>query len=293
MPSIIHESLVDLFRECPVLASELLSGTGAAIPDQSTPRITSAEFVDLNAAEYRADVVICLDTADREPAEAIIVEIQLDRDTKKRKSWPLYMAGVHARFDCLATLLVIAIDDGVSAWCAQPIPLDHNGSVVRPVVLGPHNLPRITDLDHACILPELAVLSVAAHGNEVDAAEIAMAALGACEELDSERSTRYADFVHASLNESARHALETLMSQHNYNYQSEFARRYLQQGVEQGVQKVTNTLREVLLGQLAQRFGEISESVQKRIEQAELEDLQRWSKRVIPATTITDVFLDD
>ena len=209
----------------------------------TTSRLTTATFAELDAAEYRADLVIRLyrtaangnapgdDAGDRSgnrdddcAAEAIIVEVQLDRDSKKRRSWPRYITGVHSRLGCLATLLVITIDDRVAAWCARPIPLDRNGSVIRPLVLGPRTLPRVTDIEQASRFPELAVLSAVARGNDHDAAEIAAVGLVACSGLDSPRSTRYADFIMASLDEAARNALEALMTMPEYEYQSDFAR---------------------------------------------------------------------
>ncbi|MCG8425403.1 MAG: hypothetical protein MJE77_46580 [Proteobacteria bacterium] len=222
--------------------------------------------------------------------EVIIVEIQLDRDTDKRYSWPTYMTGLRARLRCRATLLVVTVDDSITAWCRKPIPLDRSGdSVIRPVVLGPRELPRITDFAVARTLPELAILSAASHGEDQDAAEIAGAALGACQGLDSDRSTRYADFIIASLGEAARCALERLMELHNYEFQSEFAKRYVKEGMKEGM-KVHG--RKVLLTLLAQRFGDPSEQIRKRIEQAEINELERWTNRVIPARTLEDVFQD-
>ena len=267
MPSVAHESLVDLFRERPALALDLLcSVTGTYFAEQGKPSITSAEFSDLEPAEYRADVVVRLDDENGEATEAFIVEVQLDRDTGKRYSWPLYEAGVRARLRCQATVMVIAIDPGVAAWCAKPITLSRGGSVTRPIVLGPDELPRIRDMELAREQPELAILSVAAHGNEEDAAEIALAALDACRGLDSSRSTRYADFVLSSLGEAARRALETLMSLQKYEYQSDFAKKYYNQGRDEGRDEVRDSVKALLLKLLAQRFDELPERVRERVQ---------------------------
>ncbi|MDI1483016.1 hypothetical protein QHF84_40710, partial [Polyangium sp. y55x31] len=48
------------------------------------------------------------------------------------------------------------------------------------------------------------------------------------------RAKLYADLVLFSLGEAARMALEQLMSIPNYEYQSEFARKYVQEGREEG-----------------------------------------------------------
>lgn len=107
-----------------------------------------------------------------------------------------------------------------------------------------------------------------------------------CAGLDSPRSARYADLVWASLGENAQRILEALMQMHKYEYQSEFAKRYVQEGRTEVLQE----MREVLLEQLAQRFGEVPDSVRERIDHAEVAELMRWTKRIIPAAALADVF---
>ena len=78
-------------------------------------------------------------------------------------------------------------------------------------------------------------------------------------------------------------------------YQSDFARRYFGQGHEEGHKEGRQEGgREVLLGQLAARFGDLSDSLRRRVEQAEIDELQRWAGRVInPDATLADVFDPD
>jgi hypothetical protein len=52
--------------------------------------------------------------------------------------------------------------------------------------------------------------------------------------LDDERSRLYADLVLQSVHEGARAILEALMASGNYEYQSDFARRYVAQGRDEG-----------------------------------------------------------
>ena len=286
MPSFVHESLVDLFRECPALAPALVRETARfELPHGTVARVTAGEFADLDIAEFRADVVIRLDDAHGRAREILIVDVQLDRDRAKHVSWPLYVTSARARFGCMATLLVICIDGPVANWCVRPIPIDHNGSMFCPMVIGPEQLPRIADGERARAFPELAILATAAHGSEGNAPELALAALQACEALDSRRSVRYADFILASLGEAARRALEKLMSLRKYEFQSDFAKKYVSQGQR-------DDRRAVLLRLLAQRFDELPEAVRVRIEQAEMEELEVWTDRVIPARTLAEVFAE-
>ncbi len=63
----LHEVLVELFRQRPTLAPELLTGAlGTRLPGYDGARVESAELTDLNSAEYRADnVVVLTDTGRR------------------------------------------------------------------------------------------------------------------------------------------------------------------------------------------------------------------------------------
>ncbi len=67
-----------------------------------------------------------------------------------------------------------------------------------------------------------------------DAVEIAQAALTAASGLDDERARLYADLVLRSVHAGARAILEALMASGKYEYQSDFARRYVAQGEAQG-----------------------------------------------------------
>jgi flagellar biosynthesis/type III secretory pathway protein FliH len=101
-------------------------------------------------------------------------------------------------------------------------------------VTGPEAIPVILDEQAAREDPELAVLSAMAHGKEEVGASIAQAVLAAMGDLDTERVRLYVDLAMASLSEAARNALEAMMQSGTYEYQSEFARKYVAQGRAEG-----------------------------------------------------------
>jgi hypothetical protein len=125
--------------------------------------------------------------------------------------------------------------ESIARWAARPIELG-GGNRFLPLVLGPSGVPEVTDTAAACADPELAVLSAMAHGQDADAGKalrIAVAAMAASVRLDAERATLYFDLVAASLSEAARKALQS-MDPAKYEYQSEFARRYIPEGKAMG-----------------------------------------------------------
>jgi hypothetical protein len=69
MPSMAHDSLVDLFKNRPSLGAELLSeALGVALPSYTEARLVSIDLTKVRPAEYRAVVVLLLD--DVEPCRA-------------------------------------------------------------------------------------------------------------------------------------------------------------------------------------------------------------------------------
>ncbi|MBK7829257.1 hypothetical protein [Nannocystis sp.] len=284
MPKLSHEALVHLVRAAPEAIVGLLQRElGFESSAMAQPRITAAELVDLNLAEYRADAVIILGPDDT-PTEAFVVEAQSDVDLRKRRTWPLYVAGLRARLGCPVTLVIIALDPRVAAWCAEPIDLGRQRGTIVPLVLGPAHIPIITDSDEARRAPELAVLSVAAHGSEPGAEYIALAALTAIRGLDSARELLYPDFILAMLGEVARAALELLMNPATYQFQSDFARKYIAMGNAEGKAQM-------LLKLLRIKGFTVSPELAARVESCkDVDQLDLWAERVVTATSLDDIF---
>ena len=228
MPSMAHEILVDLFKNRPSLAAELLVEVlGLSLPPYTEARLASADLTEIQPAEYRADLVVVL--LDREsPVRVVIVEVQLAVDPRKRLSWPAYVTVSRAIHGCPAGLLVVAPEPAVAGWCAEPIETGVPGFVLRPPVLRRTAIPLVTEREEAARRPELGVLSAMSHGDTEQGVTIGAAVLPAIRDLDDDRSRLYYDLVYNSLNEAARRSLEAMMK--GYEYQSDFARKYVAQG---------------------------------------------------------------
>ena len=96
-------------------------------------------------------------------------------------------------------------------------------------------VPRITDPAHAQRLPELAVLSAMAHPD----LDVAAAAIEAISMLPEDQNRLYLDVIMAKLPDVIRQVLEARMQ--GYEYQSEFARRYYNQGRKEGLEEGCET----------------------------------------------------
>jgi len=186
MPSQLHEMLLVLFRNRPALAPELLREVlGLELPAYSEVRLECAELTDVVPAEYRADLVVLL--VDGKPVLGIVVEVQLRPARRKRFSWPVYVVGLRARLECPCCLLVVTASKKTARWARQRIVVGP-GHHLDPLVVGPQGVPIITDVVRARQDPELAVLSVMAHGRgDVEtAAKIAYAAATGVSDLDDD-----------------------------------------------------------------------------------------------------------
>jgi hypothetical protein len=73
------------------------------------------------------------------------------------------------------------------------------------------------------------------------------------------------------------------MQQHKYTYQSDFARKYVAEGIKQGY-------RDILQDLLKQRFGELPADVAVKLDEADADTLRAWSLRVLTAGSLAEVF---
>lgn len=306
MPRLRHEALVHLVRTAPEILIDLIGqALSIAAPMQVRPRTTAGEFVDLDHAEFRADAVL---TVGDPVAQVFIVEAQGEPDPQKRLSWPIYAAGAHARWGCPVLLVILAPSRRVARWARRPIDVGHGRFVLHPLVLDADVIPWITDAAEARRSPELAVLSVMAHGHEPGAERIGLAALDAARTLDSQRALLYPDFVHALLGRVARAALEKLMNLENYQFQSPFFRKLyakcereatrkgraagLAEGKAEGLAEgLAEGQAAALLALLRQKGFTLEAATRERIAACrDLRKLKRWLARVLDARSLADVF---
>jgi hypothetical protein len=302
MPSRLHESHLLLFRNHPALAAELIRAVRqVSLPQYTEARVLSADFTDIQPAEYRADMAIQF--RDKGTVFGIVLEVQLSQARRKRFVWPVYVSLLRARLECPVELLVVTPDESsVARWAARPIEIGRFNTFT-PVVVSPSGIPALVDEDVARANPELAVLSAMAHGSDENidrAARIALCAHAAISGLDGDRSKLYCDLDIHSLSEAARNALRN-MDARAYEYQSDFARQYVAQGREEGKQEGRAegkaegkaegeaSGRAALISRLLTvRFGPLGASERSRIHAASIAELDAIGERLLTANTLDE-----
>jgi hypothetical protein len=277
---------LELFRNHPELAPLLLrQSLHVALPEYTSAQIVESTLIDIQPVEYRADLVVLLHHGI--PVYGIVVEAQLQKESNKLYSWPAYAALLRSRERCPVCVLVFAGDETVADWARRPIDLG-GGNSYTPWVISPLGVPIITNEQEAKADPELAVLSAMAHGADNDhnlAVSIALAAQCASVGLDADRSKMYCDLILNSLTETARQALMN-MNPANYQYQSEFAKRYVAEGKVEG--KAEGRC-ELLIKQLTLRFGVLPDAAHAQIQRASVAEIDAMGERVLSAQTLEEV----
>lgn len=261
-----------------MLAADLLAGPlGVAVPEFHTARLSADELTDVVPTEDQADAVITLDVADT-PVFAVVVEVQLRVDARKQRTWPACVANLHARLGCPVVLLVVCPAPAVAAWYATPIVIASPGLVLRPVVLGPRQVPVVTDAGLARRHPELTVLSALAHGGRQDPSAVFGALFAALDVIDYDHAKLYIDLILRVL-PGARVLLERLTTAATPRYHSDFARRYFSQGEVKA-----------LLAVLDARGVDVADDIRADIVTCtDIAQLESWIRRAATAEKIQDV----
>lgn len=286
MPSALHEILIDLIRNRPLLVADLLPVAGVdELPDFDYARTESGDFPDINPTEYRADGVVNLVKGSK-VVFSVIVEAQLRWADEKFWSWPVYVTTLRARLQCPVALLVLCPSEAAAERCSSPIPIAP-GCEFTPTVLGPAQTPVITDRTAPA---ELVALSAVMHRNDPDR-ESALDAF--VEQASRDRTARlYIDFVMAILPKAARLYMEELMASGTYAPRSEYIREYYEEGVAKGLAEgeVKGEVK-LLLTFLRARDFAVSDDLTARITTCtDPDQLKTWAIRAATATTLDDIF---
>jgi hypothetical protein len=284
MVSLKHEGLAKLVRDRPAFAADLLGGLAVKVPPFSKAQLVDVTLNQVRPAEYRADAVVLF--IRKKPVFGAIVEVQLRPKKQKRFSWPLYAVGARARERCPFVVLVVTPSAATARWAARPIELG-GGNQYRPLVVGPDGVPKLTDHARARREPQLAVLSVMAHGRGkvTTATAIGVAAVKAVSRLPEEQRLLYSLLIEANLSEAARKAIE--MQPGLEKYFSETQRRNYERGRAEGEAKGKA---DAVLKILMRRGLTLSADQRRRIVACtDLATLERWLDRSLSASSVDEL----
>ena len=293
MVSSSHEAMHRIFQKDPALLTRALQQVlGVSIPEPREFAAMNVDVTEVEPVERRVDTLLRAETD--EGVYLLVVESQGEPDKRKWGSWPYYLSYLYEKYRCDPVLIVVTQSSATARWAAQPIHLGVRGCpslTVRPLVLGPDNVPVITDEREAERDVPLAVLSAMTHGRGPKSAAILESLAAALRTIDAESAAVFVQFVDSCLADpQAQQIWRDLMTAINYFWRHPLAEQVREQGREEGM---VRDRAQMTLSILEWRGIPVPDAVRERVEACiDLDQLETWAQRAVHATTADDLFAD-
>ncbi|MEV7857646.1 hypothetical protein AB0O86_02015 [Streptomyces hirsutus] len=290
MVSSSHEALHRIFQEDPGLFARAVKGRGILFDVPVTTCTLPTDLTETRPVERRGDTLLRMDTADN-GSFVLAVESHGKQDPDKPASWAYYLSHLYAKYRMPPVLLVVCADRRTAAWAAQQVdigPPQWPSLTLRPLVLGPDDLPVINSPEEASRDIPLTVLSAALHRADPAADGILKALATALKGLlaeDESTAGLFIELTEQGLGKApAADFWRYLMAADLSFFQSETAQSLRAEGRVEG--RVEDILR-LLQG----RGIEVSEEDRERVTGCrDLDTLDVWFTRAITATSAAEVF---
>lgn len=285
MPSLIHEAPIELIRQNPALAVELLRAmTDITLPAEPDISLGPTDLTDVVPAKYLADaVVVVSDTATGAPVLVIIVEPQGRDEPTKDFSWPVYLTAVRRAVQCRsAFLLVICPDPGEAEKCRRIISTGHPGFDLVPEVIDPLNAPGADGGS----TPYLAIFAACMGAIDLETEQGARQVLTAIQDSGSSTADRerLTTIILAIASSAARQILEDMMTA--IEWKSDFIEGFHRRGAAEA--KAEDTLKVID----ARRIKVTDLQREQVTSSTDLTQLDEWFDRALTADTANDIFKD-
>ncbi|WP_309505455.1 hypothetical protein [Streptomyces phytophilus] len=260
-----------------------------------------SDVTEVRPVERHVDTLLRLEFPDG-PTYLLLVEAQTKPDKAKPASWAYYLSYVRNRYGQQPILLVVCRDRTTALWASRPFRIGHPSHpnlTLTPLVLGPHNVPKITDYERAAADVPFAVFSAITHSNDPDAGAILNVLAEALQKTDDETRTICSELASSGLGDTPAAGIwRTLMETGLFSFRGFVAEGLREEGrvegrvegreegrVADGVAKVTRLL-EV-------RGIPVPADAHRRITTCkDPETLDLWFDRAITATTADELFTD-
>ncbi|MEU9891804.1 hypothetical protein [Sphaerisporangium sp. NPDC051011] len=280
MPTAPHEALHRIFQRRTELVPRVLRNELCVpLPDPVKVEIMNVDLTDLEPVPRWVDSLLMLHYPDRQVIVAI--ESQTNRSEEKRRRWARYVAHLHDIHKCGVLLIVTCRSLATARWAEKPYEVglpDWHTLTVRPLVLGPDNVPVILDRDQAAADIHFAILSAVVHARSRQADAILEVLADALRDIDKQEAVGLAEFTESGLGRGrARQLWRKLMATKTYPYISELRAKGREEGRKEGrAEGEANSILLVLEG----RGLAITESHRKRITSCtDTGQLEQWLLR--------------
>ncbi|MBO0834837.1 MAG: hypothetical protein J2P28_04855 [Actinobacteria bacterium] len=220
------------------------------------------------------------------------MEAQQQSQADKLDQWPRYAAAAWLLLRCPVHLLVICPSQAVADFYHRPIPTGLPGFTLRPAVIGPAQIPAVTNTQQAADSPGPAALSVAVHGHHPAVVHAFMAGL---QQLPTEKGAAYYESAHSLSGTQIRTILEAIMPTTTWLVSSPFAKEHFGRGKAEGrAEGEAKGEADAILLVLHARGLPVTAGQQATIEGCtDLDQLKRWVSRAALVDAADDLFLPD
>ncbi|MEW1845962.1 hypothetical protein AB0392_49110 [Nonomuraea angiospora] len=286
-----------MFTDRPQLAVEVLRDLlGVELPATQLVRLEKSTFNTRPSDDIESDLVVVMGPP-QTAAHAIILEVQQDK-SKDPLQLARYAAALWLMLRCDVTVLLVCPDRGVAVHYAKPVDSGLSGYRLQAQVLGPDDIPVITDPQEAVARPGLSIMAVMAHGRDRKVVEAFAMALT---ELRDEHAAKYYEYAYSMSAPEVRRLLEEIiMTSTTWPVYSPFAREHYGRGQEEGKAegmaegkaegKAEEAVRMLLLV-LGARGFDIPDDLRTRISTCtDLAQLESWATHAVTAQSLEDLF---
>ncbi|GAB3984046.1 hypothetical protein GCM10029978_092530 [Actinoallomurus acanthiterrae] len=289
MPSPRHDAINDMFRKRPEFAVKVLRELkGIDVPEATAVQVESNDFNDRPSQDFKPDTVITVGPS-QQVRHGIIVEVQQEKTVSKRRQLPRYAAELWILLRRPVTVLCVCPEADAAAYYAEPIVTELPGYVFRAVVLGPGDVPVITDPAEAATHPELAAMGVMMHGRQES---VLKAFVDALELVEPRYGPQYLEYAYNMAAEAVRRILEELVSSTSWPVYTPFAKQHFGRGKAEGrVEGRAEGEVHAVLTVLEARGIEVPESARARINACtDLQEIDAWLKKAGVVQTVDALF---
>jgi hypothetical protein len=199
-----HEGMHRIFQERPEILAPVFKALDIGLPEKAAVYAIATDATEAKPLARHVDTVLRVEPSDGD-AFLLAIEAQERLDTKKESSWPYYIAYLRTKYDLPVLLLVVCRDRATTKWAAGPFSCEARGWTAQetyPLVIGPDNLPPITDARTAAEKPAMAAFSALTHAKGPDIDAILDALGRALAGMDSNNVDYFYQFLDSALGES-------------------------------------------------------------------------------------------
>ncbi|MFD3921089.1 hypothetical protein [Streptomyces sp. NPDC058595] len=298
MVSSPHEAMHRIFQDHPGLFSGVSEVLGVDFGPLAGVTVMPTDLTEARPVERRVDTLLRVETEDG-GSYLLAIEAQGKKDRDKPASWTYYLSYLHTKYRLPPVLLVVCQDRATAEWAARPVDIglpQWAALTLRPLVVGPHNMPVITDAAEVRKDLALATLSLITHGADRDPDVILKAMTTALRETPEAIKNPIVELISQGLGNLPAAALwRKLVAVDLSFYKSPLSEEIRDEGRAEGRDEGRAESRaEDILFILELRGIDVSEDVRGRIAGCnDAETLLGWLARALSTPSAEGLFSDD